>query len=107
LVQQRQLIAEGVANAGASANGNVERRLYDLASGIYEARDRIVNIMNKNIGFWTDVEVNDELRVGVRKGEPDRFVAPPQDSMPEAVAIEGDGRVKISDPQQKAIQLPK
>ena len=48
-----------------------------------------------------------ELRVRVRKGKADRFVAPPQDSMPEAIAIEGYRRIQIGDAKQKVVELSK
>jgi hypothetical protein len=51
--------------------------------------------------------VDDELRVRVRKGKTDRFVASPQHSMPEAIAIEGYRRIKIGDAKQKVVELSK
>jgi hypothetical protein len=93
LIQQNQFVAEGVANPRASANRDVKRMLYSLAARAQENGERLINIVNQNIGFGTDVQVRHELRVGVRKGKADRFVASPQDSMSEAIAIEGYRRV--------------
>ena len=51
LVQQSEFIAEGVANPRAPADCDIERRLHGLAAGADKARDRLVNILNQNIGF--------------------------------------------------------
>jgi hypothetical protein len=105
LVQQSEFVAERVANARASANRDVERSLYRLAARAQEQRERLINIVNDNIGFRTDIQVHDELRVGVRKSKADRLVASPQDRMSEAIAIERYRRVKIRDAKQKVVQL--
>ena len=105
LVQQSEFIAEGVANPRAPADCDIERRLHGLAAGADKARDRLVNILNQKIGFRAEVQVHDELGVGVRKSKADCFVAPPQHPMPEAIPIKGDGGVEIGDPKQKVASL--
>ena len=107
LIQQNQFVAEGVANARASPDRDVERTLHSLAARAQENGKRLVNIFNQNIGFRTDVQVSHELCVRLRKGKADRFVASPQDSMPEAVAIERYRRIKIGDAKQKVVELSK
>jgi hypothetical protein len=107
LVQQNQFVAKRVANARASANRDVERSLYRLAARAQEQRERLITIVNDNIGFWTDIQVHDELSVGVRKSKADRFVASPQDRMSEAIAIERYRRIKIGDAKQKVVELSK
>ena len=107
LVQQNQFVAEGVANARASANRDVERMLYRLAARAQEERECLINILNENIGFGTDVQVHDELRLRVWKGKADRFVASPQHSMPEAITIEGYRRIQIGDAKQEVVELSK
>jgi hypothetical protein len=69
LVEDDQLVAEGIADARAATDRNVERGLDRLAARAQESRESLVNIFNDNIRFWADIQVNDELRVGVRKGE--------------------------------------
>jgi hypothetical protein len=107
LVQQNQFVAKRVANARASADRDVERSLYRLAARAQEQRERLINIVNDNIGFWTDVQVHDEFRVRIRKGKTDRFVASPQHWMSEAIAIERYRRIKIGDAKQKVVELSK
>jgi hypothetical protein len=51
--------------------------------------------------------VYNELGVRFRKGKTDRFSASPQHSMPKAIAIEGNRRIKIADAKQKVIELSK
>jgi hypothetical protein len=46
-----------------------------------------------------------ELGARLRKGKPDGFVASPQDSMPEAIAVERYRRVKIGGAKQKVVEL--
>ena len=46
-----------------------------------------------------------ELRVRVRKGKTDRFVASPQHAMPEAIAIKGYRCIEIGDAKQKVVEL--
>ena len=105
LVEDDQYVPEGIADAGAAANRNLERGLDSLAAGVQEQLECVVDIFNQNIGFGTDVQVNYELGVGVRKGEADRFRASPQQTMPKPVAIEGDGCVEIGDAKQKVVEL--
>jgi len=88
LIEDDEFIAERIPNARASASRNVERALHGLAARVQEERESCVNIFNQNIGFWADVQVNHELRVGVRKANPDRLLASPYDAMPETIAIE-------------------
>ncbi|HLY00764.1 MAG TPA: hypothetical protein VKR62_18885 [Roseiarcus sp.] len=107
LVQQGEFIAERVADARAAADRDVERRFDSLAAGAEEERERLLDIVNQNIGFRADAQVAHEFGVGVRKGEPDRFLASPKHPMPKAVAIEGDGRVKVGDAKQEIVELTK
>ena len=49
-----------------TANGDVERRLDGPAARAQQERERLVHIVNQNIGFRADVQVANKLRVGVR-----------------------------------------
>jgi hypothetical protein len=107
LVQQSERVAERVTNACASADRDVEGRLHSLAARAQEKRERFIDILNHDIGFRADMQVHDELCVGVRKSKADRFVASPQDAMPEAIAVEGDRGIKVGDAKQKVVELSK
>jgi hypothetical protein len=107
LVQQSEFVTKWVANARAAADRNVEWVLNCLAARVQESREGLVNIFNDNIGFGADLQVNDELCIGVRKAEPDRFVASPQDSMPEAVTVKGYRRIEIGDAEEKVVEPSK
>ena len=52
--------------ARETANGDVERRLDGPAAHAQQERERLVHIVNQNIGFRADVQVANKLRVGVR-----------------------------------------
>ena len=105
LIQQNQFVAEGVANARASPDRDVERTFHSVAARTQENGQRLVNIFNQNIGFRSDAQVNHELCVRLRKGKADRFVAPPHDSMPEPVAVERYRRIKVGDAKEEVIEL--
>src|SRR6185312_311380 len=107
LIEEGQFVAERVADARASADRDVERTLDGLAARAHEERERVIDILNQNIGFRTNMQVSYELGVGVRKGEPDRVFAPPEHPMPEAIAIERDSRIKVGDAKRKVVELPK
>jgi hypothetical protein len=64
LIPDHQVIAERIANPRASANRDIERRLEGLAARAQEERKGLVDILNQNIGFWTDIQVNDERPAG-------------------------------------------
>ena len=107
LVQQNHFVAEWVANARASANRDVERRLHGLTAGLQEGGESRVRILNDNIGFGANVEVNDELRVCFGERKADGFVGSPQDRMPETIAIEGNRCIKVGDAKQEVVELTK
>src|SRR5271154_5707769 len=58
LIQDGEGIAERIADTRASANRDIERRLSGLPARVQEEREGLVNILNQNIGFWTNVHLN-------------------------------------------------
>jgi len=68
-------LAEWVANGAHVGQRDVERRLYSLAARVQDDGESFVNIFNQNICLRTDAQAPHELRVRVRKGEADCFVA--------------------------------
>jgi hypothetical protein len=106
LIQDDQVVAEGIANARASANRDIERGLNGFAARAQEEREGLVDILNQNIGFRADVKVH-ELGVGVGKGKADRLLASPQHAMPKLIAIERYRRIEVGDAKQTVIELAK
>jgi hypothetical protein len=106
LIQDDQVVAEGIANARASANRDIERGLNGFAARAQEEREGLVDILNQNIGFRADVQVH-ELGVGVGKGKADRLLASPQHAMPKLIAIERYRRIEVGDAKQTVIELAK
>ena len=78
-----------------------------VAARAQEECEGLVDIINQNIGFRADIQVNDELRVGLGKAKADRLFGSPQNPMPETVAIEGYRRIEVGDAKQKVIELAK
>jgi hypothetical protein len=107
LVQQDKFVAKGIANARAPADHNVERTLNALAACAQETRESLVDIGDQNVRLGSDLQVNDQLGVGLWKGEASRFIASPQQAMTELVAIKGDRRVKIGDAKQMIVEFLK
>lgn len=107
LIQQDEFVAKRVANARATADRDVERSLYAHAACAQEERESLVDVGNHNIRLGSDLQVNDQLRVGLRKSQASRFTASPQQAMPELVPIKGDRRVKIGDAEQVIVELSK
>jgi len=106
LIQDDQVVAEGIANARASANRDIERGLNGFAARAQEEREGLVDILNQNIGFRADVKVH-ELGVGVGKGKADRLLASPQHAMPKLIAIKRYRRIEVGDAKQTVIELAK
>jgi hypothetical protein len=77
LIQQDEFVAKRVANPRAPADRDVERMLDALAACPKEERKSLVGIGDQNVSLWPDLEVNDQLRFGLRKSEASRFIASP------------------------------
>jgi predicted nucleic acid-binding protein len=107
LIQEDEFVAEGIANARASPDRNVERALDRLAARAQEARESLVGVGDHDVRLGADVQMNDQLRVGLRKREASRFAASPQQAMAELVAIEGNRRVQIGDAEQMIVDFSK
>ena len=105
LIQQDEFVAKRVANARATADRDVERSLYAHAACAQEERESLVDVGNHNVRLGSDLQVNDQVRVGLRKSEARRFTASPQQAMAELVPIKGDRRVKIGDAEQVIVEL--
>jgi hypothetical protein len=69
--------------------------------------ESLVDIDDQNVRLGSDLQVNDKLRVRLGKGEASRFIASPQQSMTELVAIKGDRRLKIGDAKQMIVEFSK
>lgn len=107
LIQQHEFVAEWIANARTPADRDVERTLDTRAACAQEERQSLVHVGNQNVRLGPDSQVNDQLRVGLRKREASRFAASPQQAMTELVAIKGNRRVKIGDAEQMIVEFSK
>jgi hypothetical protein len=107
LVQQDEFVAKWIANARTPADRNVERRLNALAACAKEACESLADIGDQNVRLGSDLQVNDKLCVGLRKGEASCFIASPKQAMTELVAIKEDRGVKIGDAEQMIVEFSK
>ena len=94
-------------NGSRTRAQHVERSLYAHAACAQEERESLVDVGNHNVRLGSDLRVNDQLRVGLRKSQASRFTASPQQAMAELVPIKGDRRVKIGDAEQVIVELSK
>jgi hypothetical protein len=72
-----------------------------------EERESLVDVRNHNVRLGPDLQVNDQLSIGLRKSEASRFSASPQQAMTELVAIKGNRRIKIGDAEQVIVGFSK
>ena len=107
LIQKDEFVAEWVANARAPADRDVERTLDTHAACAKEERESLVHVGNHNVCLGPDLQVNDQLRVGLRKSEASRFTVSPQQAMTELIAIKGDRGVKIGAAEQVIVEFSK
>jgi hypothetical protein len=105
LIAYDQLIAEGVANARAAANRNVEGRFDDLAAFSQDRPESLVDVIDENVRLGPDVQMYDQFRIRLWKFEADRLVRSPHQAMAEFVPIERNGRFKVGCSQQVTVDF--